>query len=125
MILIFDRKPIRNQNYRLFIMSFSSNELIHGIRTDNREPRDKATKKRRIQRPQHDSLHGDHEPEPIPMDAQEHLQSGKIFCTVKTTVFNKRHNLISILHYQAARIHYLFMTLPAGSMLINNKLITL
>ena len=41
-------------------MSFSSNELIHGIRTDNREPRDKSTKKRWIQRPQHDSLHRDH-----------------------------------------------------------------
>ena len=53
------------------------------------------------------------------------LKSNIESCTVKTTVFNKRHNLISILHYQTAGIHYLFTTLPAGSMLINNKLITL
>ena len=25
------------------------------------------------------NLHGDHEPKPIPTDAQEHLQSGKVF----------------------------------------------
>ena len=47
-------------------------------------------------------------------------------CTVKTTVFNKR-NIILFLYFiiKQLEFYYLFTTLPAGFMLINNKLITL